>query len=140
MERLIQKYARLFDIAMIIIILLQLMDAVLITLTRCIHCEAVVSVVLSVINLTLLSNSLRCNRTQQFIEWKVNAKILRYTIGLFIVFHLVVCVIHGLNMIELGSHLMNLLTVEIVLTYRINSIKELEDLADKYVKEKRGGN
>ena len=140
MERLIQKYARLFDIAMIIIILLQLMDAVLITLTRCIRCEAVVSVVLSVINLTLLSNSLRCNRTQQFIEWKVNAKILRYTIGLFIVFHLVVCAIHGLNMIELGSHLMNLLTVEIVLTYRINSIKELEDLADKYVKEKRGGN
>lgn len=140
MERLIQKYARWFDIVMMVIILLQLMDAVLITLTECIHCEAVVSVVLSVINLMLLSNSLRCNRAQQFIEWKVNAKILRYTIGLFIIFHLVVCVMHGFNMIELGSHLMNLLTVETVLTYRINSIEELEDLADKYVKEKRGGN
>lgn len=138
MEKLIQKYARLFDIAMIAIILLQLVGAVIIILTKCIHCEAVVSVVLSVINLMLLSNSLRCNRTQQFVEWKVNAKILRYTLGLFILFHMVVCIMRGFNMIELGSHLMNMLTIETVLTYRINSIRQLEDLADRYVKE-RGG-
>lgn len=138
MEKLIQKYAKLFDIAMIVIILLQLVGAVIIILTKCIHCEAVVSVVLSVINLMLLSNSLRCNRTQQFVEWKVNAKILRYTLGLFILFHMVVCTMRGFNMIELGSHLMNMLTIEIVLTYRINSIVHLEDLADRYVKE-RGG-
>lgn len=138
MEKLIQKYAKLFDIAMIAIILLQLVGAVIIILTKCIHCEAVVSVVLSVINLMLLSNSLRCNRTQQFVEWKVNAKILRYTLGLFILFHMVVCIMRGFNMIELGSHLMNMLTIEIVLTYRINSIRQLEDLADRYVKE-RGG-
>lgn len=136
MEKLIQKYARLFDIAMIAIILLQLVGAVIIILTKCIHCEAVVSVVLSVINLMLLSNSLRCNRTQQFVEWKVNAKILRYTLGLFILFHMVVCIMRGFNMIELGSHLMNMLTIEIVLTYRINSIRQLEDLADRYVKER----
>lgn len=136
MEKLIQKYARLFDIAMIVIILLQLVGAVIIILTKCIHCEAVVSVVLSVINLMLLSNSLRCNRTQQFVEWKVNAKILRYTLGLFILFHMVVCIMRGFNMIELGSHLMNMLTIEIVLTYRINSIRQLEDLADRYVKER----
>lgn len=138
MEKLIQKYARWFDIAMVGIILLQLIGAVLITLTKCIHCEAVVSVVLSVINLMLLSNSLRCNRTQQFIEWKVNAKILRYTLGLFILFRIVVCIMRGFNMIELGSHLMNMLTIETVLTYRINSIRQLEDLAEKYAKE-RGG-
>ena len=138
MEKLIQKYAKLFDIAMIAIILLQLVGAVIIILTKCIHCEAVVSVVLSVINLMLLSNSLRCNRTQQFVEWKVNAKILRYTLGLFILFHMVVCIMRGFNMIELGSHLMNMLTIEIVLTYRINSIRQLEDLAKKYAKE-RGG-
>ena len=136
MEKLIQKYARLFDTAMIAIILLQLVGAVIIILTKCIHCEAVVSVVLSVINLMLLSNSLRCNRTQQFVEWKVNAKILRYTLGLFILFHMVVCIMRGFNMIELGSHLMNMLTIEIVLTYRINSIRQLEDLADRYVKER----
>lgn len=136
MEKLIQKYAKLFDIAMIAIILLQLVGAVIIILTKCIHCEAVVSVVLSVINLMLLSNSLRCNRTQQFVEWKVNAKILRYTLGLFILFHMVVCIMRGFNMIELGSHLMNMLTIEIVLTYRINSIRQLEDLADRYVKER----
>ena len=138
MEKLIQKYAKLFDIAMIVIILLQLVGAVIIILTKCIHCEAVVSVVLSVINLMLLSNSLRCNRTQQFVEWKVNAKILRYTLGLFILFHMVVCIMRGFNMIELGSHLMNMLTIEVVLTYRINSIRQLEDLAKKYAKE-RGG-
>ena len=138
MEKLIQKYARWFDIAMVGIILLQLIGAVLITLTKCIHCEAVVSVVLSVINLMLLSNSLRCNRTQQFVEWKVNAKILRYTLGLFILFHIVECIMRGFNMMELGSHLMNMLTIETVLTYRINSIRQLEDLAEKYAKE-RGG-
>lgn len=136
MEKLIQKYARLFDIAMIVIILLQLVDAVYISLTKCVHCEAIMSVVLSVVNLILLSNSLRCNRTQQFVEWKVNAKILRYTLGLFILFHMVVCIMRGFNMIELGSHLMNMLTIEIVLTYRINSIRQLEDLADRYVKER----
>lgn len=136
MEKLIQKYARLFDIAMIVIILLQLVDAVYISLTKCIHCEAIMSVVLFVVNLILLSNSLRCNRTQQFVEWKVNAKILRYTLGLFILFHMVVCIMRGFNMIELGSHLMNMLTIEIVLTYRINSIRQLEDLADRYVKER----
>lgn len=138
MERLIQKYARWFDIAMIVIILLQLIDAVYISLTKCIRCEAIMSVILSVVNMILLSNSLRCNRTQQFIEWKANAKMLRYTIGLFILFHIVVCIMRGFNMLELGSHLMNLLTVEIVLTYRINSIQQLEDLADRYIKE-RGG-
>ena len=106
MEKLIQKYARWFDTAMIAIILLQLVGAVIIILTKCIHCEAVVSVVLSVINLMLLSNSLRCNRTQQFVEWKVNAKILRYTLGLFILFHMVVFIMRGFNMIELGSHLL----------------------------------
>ena len=136
MEKLIQKYAKLFDIAMIVIILLQLVDAIYISLTKCIHCEAIMSVVLSVVNLILLSNSLRCNRTQQFVEWKVNAKILRYTLGLFILFHMVVCIMRGFNMIELGSHLMNMLTIEIVLTYRINSIQQLEDLADRYVKER----
>lgn len=136
MEKLTQKYARLFDIAMIVIILLQLVDAVYISLTKCIHCEAIMSVVLFVVNLILLSNSLRCNRTQQFVEWKVNAKILRYTLGLFILFHMVVCIMRGFNMIELGSHLMNMLTIEIVLTYRINSIRQLEDLADRYVKER----
>ena len=138
MERLIQKYARWFDIAMIVIILLQLVDAVYVSLTKCIHCEAIMSVVLSVVNIILLLNSLRCNQTQQFIEWKANAKMLRYTIGLFILFHIVVCIMRGFNMLELGSHLMNLLTVEIVLTYRINSIQQLEDLADRYIKE-RGG-
>ena len=137
MEKLIQKYARLFDIAMIVTILLQSVDAVYILLTKCIHCEAIMPVVLSVVNIILLSNSLRCNRTQQFIEWKANAKMLRYTIGLFILFHIVVCIMRGFNMLELGSHLMNLLTVEIVLTYRINSIRQLEDLADRYVKERR---
>ena len=74
MERLIQKYARWFDIAMIVIILLQLVDAVYISLTKCIHCEAIMSVVLSVINMILLSNSLRCNRTQRFIEWRLMRK------------------------------------------------------------------
>ena len=138
MEKLIQKYARWFDTAMIAIILLQLVGAVIIILTKCIHCEAVVSVVLSVINLMLLSNSLRCNRTQQFVEWKVNAKILRYTLGLFILFHMVVCIMRGFNMIELGGHLMNMLTVEIVLAYRIKRIVDLGDLAKKYAKE-RGG-
>lgn len=138
MERLIQKYAQEFDIVMIIIILLQLIDAVYITLTECIHCDAIVSVVLSVINIILLSSSLACNKKQQFIEWKVNAKMLRYTIGLFILFHIIVCISRGFNMLEMGAHLMNLLAVETVLTYRIDSIQHLEDLADQYARE-RGG-
>ena len=136
MERLIQKYAKKFDIAMILVILIQLMDAVFVVLTKCIHCEPVISVMLSVINIILLANSLRCNKAQQFIEWKVNAKILRYTIGLLIIFHVFICVSRGLNMLELGAHLMNLLTVETVLTYRINSIAQLEELANKYAKER----
>jgi hypothetical protein len=136
MERLIQKYAKKFDIAMIIVILIQLMDAVFVVLTKCIRCESVISVMLSVVNIILLTNSLRCNKTQQFIEWKANAKILRYTIGLFIIFHVFVCVLRGFNMLELGAHLMNLLTVETVLTYRINSIAQLEELANKYAKER----
>ena len=138
MERLIQKYAQEFDIVMIIIILLQLIDAVYIILTECIHCDAIVSVVLSVINIILLSSSLACNKKQQFIEWKVNAKMLRYTIGLFILFHIIVCISRGFNMLEMGAHLMNLLAVETVLTYRIDSIQHLEDLADQYARE-RGG-
>jgi predicted ferric reductase len=93
---------------------------------------------LSVINIILLSNSLACNKKQQFIEWKVNAKILRYTIGLFILFHIIVCINRGFNMLEIGAHLMNLLAVETVLAYRIDSIQHLEDLADQYARE-RGG-
>ena len=138
MEKLIQKYAKWFDIAMIAIILLQLVDAIYITLTYCIHCESVISVVLSVINIILLHNSLRCNKTQQFIEWKVNAKMLRYIIGIFILFHIAVCIMRGVNFMALGAHLMNLLTVETVLTYRISSIQHLENLANKYAKEKGG--
>lgn len=138
MEKLIQRYAQKFDIVMIAIILLQLIDAVYITLIGCVYCDAVMSVVLSVINIVLLTNSLNCNRKQKFIEWKVNAKMLRYTIGLFIVFHMIVCVMRGFNILEMGAHLMNLLAVETVLTYRIDSIQHLEDLADKYVKG-RGG-
>lgn len=138
MERLIQKYAQEFDIVMIIIILLQLIDAVYTTLTECIHCDAIVSVVLSVINIILLSSSLACNKKQQFIEWKVNAKMLRYTIGLFILFHIIVCISRGFNMLEMGAHLMNLLAVETVLTYRIDGIQHLEDLANQYARE-RGG-
>ena len=138
MERLIQKYAKRFDVAMIGVILLQLIDAIIITLTGKIHCEVVISVVLSVINIMLLVNSLRCNLNQQFIEWKTNAKTLRCTIGGFVIFHIAVCLSRGFNILELGSHLMNLFAAETVLTYRINSIAHLEELADRYAKE-RGG-
>lgn len=137
MEKLIQKYAKLFDVFMILTILIQLVDAIVITLTGCIHCDAVVSVFLSIINLILLVNSLHCNEHQQFVEWKANAKMLRYTLGIFIIFHIIVCITRGFNMLELGSHLMNFVSIETVLSYRINSIRHLEELADRYAKEKR---
>lgn len=136
MEQLIQKYIRYFYIALIGGILIQLTEVIAIALGGCVSCEAFILMFLSVVNLILLSNNLRHNLKQQFTECKEDSKLLRFTIAILIGLQAFICFTKDHSWIMLGNHLMTIVVIEIVLSYRIKSIENLERLAAKYAKDK----
>lgn len=137
MEQLIQKYIKYFYATLIIVIFIQLIDTVITTVMGNNHCDTLVLMFLSAINLVLLSGSLIYNIKQTFTESKTNAKILRFTMALLIITQATLCYKLNPNIISLGNHLMTLAIIEIIFNYRIKTIEHLENLASKFVDESK---
>lgn len=135
MEQLIQKYIRYFYITLIGVISIQLFDVIITTLGGAITCEIFILIFLSIMNIILLGDSMKHNMKQQFTECKATAKILRFTMALFIVFQALLCFSKSKDILMLGTHLMTVVIIEIILDYRIKSIEYLEKLALQYTKD-----
>lgn len=134
MEQLLQKHIKYFYIALIVLISLQLLDIVITTLMGRMQSETIILMFLSIINIILLSDSMRRNIKQQFTECKETAKILRLTIAPLIVLQALLCFEQTHYTIMLCNHLTIMVIVEIILNYRIRSIEYLEQMASKIVK------
>ena len=131
MEQLIQKYMKYFYIALIIIISLRLISTVFTVLTVGFQSVEIISIVLLIINILLLVDSTKHNIKQQFTECKSDAKILRFTLGLLVTFHMLTYFESHFDWAILTDHLMILSIIEILLTHRIKSIEHLEKMASK---------
>ena len=132
MEDLIRKYIKYFYIAVLIAILVHLISSIIAMLMGVINCRVIVLIVLSIVNIMILSNSMKYNLKQQFTECKVNLKILRFTLGLGII-------LHGwehFNIFTVTDYALVLSMVEGILIYRIKCIEHLENLANKLAKSK----
>ena len=134
MEQLIQRYVKYFYLSLIGITLMQLIDIIIKTIQGNAECNTFILIFLSIINVILLISSLIHNLKQRFTECKTNAKILRFTIAMLIGIQAFLCYKDNPNIISLGNHLMTIVVIEIVLTYRIRSIEYLEKRADKLAK------
>lgn len=130
MEQLIQKYMKYFYIALLSIISIRLLGTVWAALTMSFQSGILISIILLLVNMLLLIDSIKHNIRQQFTECKADAKILRFTLGLLIVFHMLTYFETHFDWAILTDHMMILFTVEIVLSYRIQSIEHLERLAN----------
>lgn len=143
MEHLTQKYMKYFYIALLIIVIVRLLGTVVTTITMGFGSENIISIVLLIVNTLLLTDSVKHNVKQQFTECKSDAKILRFTLGLLITFHMLAYFETHFDWAILTDHLMILSIVEIMLTNRIRSIEHLEKLASKVRKndtlDQKGG-
>ena len=143
MEHLTQKYMKYFYIAILGIIGLRLLGTVITTITMGFGSENIISIVLLIMNILLLVDSIKHNIKQQFTECKSDAKILRFTLGLLITFHMLAYFETHFEWAILTDHLMILSVVEIMLTNRIKGIEHLEKLASKVKKnntlDQKGG-
>lgn len=126
MERLIQKYIKYFYSSLIGIILLQLVDVIISTVQGNAGCDTFTLIFLSIINIILLISSLVHNVRQQFTECKINAKILRLTMAVFIGLQALLCYEAMPSLTAFGIHLMTIVVIEVILNYRIKSIEYLE--------------
>ena len=132
MEDLIRKYIRYFYIILLIAISIHLIASVVTLLFGHITCQRIVLIVLSIVNIMLLCNSMKYNMKQQFTECKVSLKILRFTLGLGAVIHILIY----FNLATLADYVLMLSSIEGILTYRIKCIDHLENLANKLAKSK----
>lgn len=135
MEQLIQKYSRYFYMALIGGVSIELIDITVMSLQGCMCFETIILMFLSTVNIMLLVNTLKHNIKQQFTECKEDAKLLRFTIALFIAFQSLLCFQKGHDWVMFANHLMTVVLIEIILNYRIKSIEHLEKLASKFAKE-----
>lgn len=132
MEQLTQKYIKYFYIALIIIISVQLVNVIFGILTSGFQLREFMLLFLTGTNIMLLIDSTRHNIKQQFTECKYNAKILRFTMGLLMLFHMVECS----SLIVFVNYLISIVAIEIILEFRIKSIEYLEKMANQFAKEK----
>lgn len=132
MEQLTQKYIKYFYIALIIIISIQLFDVIFSILTSGFQIREFMLLFLTGTNIMLLIDSTRHNIKQQFTECKYDAKILRFTIGLLMLFYM----IESTNLIIFANYLISIVAIEIILEFRIKSIEYLEKMANQFAKEK----
>lgn len=132
MEQLTQKYIKYFYISLIAIISMQLINVIFGILMSGFQLKEVMLLFLTGINIILLIDSIRHNIKQQFTECKYDAKILRFTIGLLMLFHM----IESTSLIIFANYLISIVAIEIILAFRIKSIEYLEKMANQFAKEK----
>ena len=132
MEQLTQKYIKYFYISLIAIISVQLINVIFGILMSGFQLKEVMLLFLTGINIILLIDSIRHNIKQQFTECKYDAKILRFTIGLLMLFHM----IESTSLIIFANYLISIVAIEIILAFRIKSIEYLEKMANQFAKEK----
>ena len=132
MEQLTQKYIKYFYISLIAIISVQLINVIFGILMSGFQLKEVMLLFLTGTNIILLIDSIRHNIKQQFTECKYDAKILRFTIGLLMLFHM----IESTSLIIFANYLINIVAIEIILAFRIKSIEYLEKMANQFAKEK----
>ena len=132
MEQLTQKYIKYFYISLIAIISVQLINVIFGILMSGFQLKEVMLLFLTGTNIMLLIDSTRHNIKQQFTECKYDAKILRFTIGLLMLFYM----IESTNLIIFANYLISIVAIEIILAFRIKSIEYLEKMANQFAKEK----
>ena len=132
MEQLTQKYIKYFYISLIAIISVQLINVIFGILMSGFQLKEVMLLFLTGTNIILLIDSTRHNIKQQFTECKYDAKILRFTIGLLMLFHM----IENTSLIIFANYLISIVAIEIILAFRIKSIEYLEKMANQFAKEK----
>ena len=132
MEQLTQKYIKYFYISLIAIISVQLVNVIFGILMSGFQLKEVMLLFLTGTNIILLIDSTRHNIKQQFTECKYDAKILRFTIGLLMLFHM----IESTSLIIFANYLISIVAIEIILEFRIKSIEYLEKMANQFAKEK----
>ena len=132
MEQLTQKYIKYFYISLIAIISVQLVNVIFGILMSGFQLKEVMLLFLTGTNIILLIDSTRHNIKQQFTECKYDAKILRFTIGLLMLFHM----IESTSLIIFANYLISIVAIEIVLAFRIKNIVYLEKMANQFAKEK----
>lgn len=132
MEQLTQKYIKYFYISLIAIISVQLINVIFGILMSGFQLKEVMLLFLTGTNIILLIDSTRHNIKQQFTECKYDAKILRFTIGLLMIFHM----IESTSLIIFANYLISIVAIEIILAFRIKSIEYLEKMANQFAKEK----
>ncbi len=136
MERLVEKYIKYFYITLVSIILMQLIVVVVAVLTSGLQYDTFMFMFFSVTNILLLIDSIKHNIKQQFTECKMDAKILRFTIGLLMISHMVLYFKDTLNLIVLMDHIMITATTIVILNYRIKTIEYLENLVCHFTEDK----
>ena len=132
MEQLTQKYIKYFYISLIAIISVQLINVIFGILMSGFQLKEVMLLFLTGTNIILVIDSTRHNIKQQFTECKYDAKILRFTIGLLMLFHM----IESTSLIIFANYLISIVAIEIILAFRIKSIEYLEKMANQFAKEK----
>lgn len=138
MERMIQKYIKVFYTTMIVCIGVQLVDIIIQAIHWNVNLWTIITLFLSTINIILLTCNLRHNKKQQFIECKEKLKVLKVMLPLLILIQTVVCFGMYHSWVLLGHHLMTIMVTSIIISYRIKSIEHLEKKASLYAKEKEG--
>lgn len=137
MERLTQKYIKVFYATVICIIAAQLIEVVVSMLTGNISIEAITLMLVSMLNIVLFGNCMRHNIHQRFIECKMDLKTLRVTVIPLMVVQIWFCFTQGLDLIMLMNHIGIAILVELILTYRIKSLDHLVDLVEQYMRYER---
>ena len=132
MEQLTQKYIKYFYISLIAIISVQLINVIFGILMSGFQLKEVMLLFLTGTNIILLIDSTRHNIKQQFTECKYDAKILRFTIGLLMLFHM----IESTSLIIFANYLISIVAIEIILAFRIKIIEYLEKMTNQFAKEK----
>ena len=137
MEQLTQKYIKYFYIILIMIISVQLASIIFNTLMiGHISLGVFVLMFLSVLNIMLLSNSMKHNIKQQFTECKCDAKILCFTLGILMLCHMLLLFKTDFSFIVFTNYLASIIGIEMILKFRIKSIEHLEKMANQFVKKR----
>lgn len=137
MEQLTQKYIKYFYIILIMIISVQLASIIFNTLMiGYISLGVFVLMFLSVLNIMLLSNSMKHNIKQQFTECKCDAKILCFTLGILMLCHMLLLFKTDFSFIVFTNYLASIIGIEMILKFRIKSIEHLEKMANQFVKKR----
>lgn len=136
MEQLTQKYIKYFYITLIIVISVQLASIIfnILTIGR-ITLESFVLMFLSILNIMLLIDSTKHNIKQQFTECKCDAKVLRFTLGILMVFHIALLFKNNFSFVIFTDYLASTIGIEMILNFRIKSIEHLEKMANQFVKK-----